>query len=258
MLEDIEILFFADESKFSLNNGDFEDSIYYFCVAVKKNYVSIITDKFNEILLKHRVQTEVYHSTKIFRERKSRKRLMTDITDMIIDNKLDCYIVKYKHNLLFNITKNYFSHLNDNDIINFDNPEFQAVFYFVSLLNVYLKEKVQIQDKTGYMFFDRNVYGKNDIEAFNFPYENFVVTGMTFCEKSKIKLLSLPDFIGYIFRKSKNSFNKSESGSKEIETSTLVINAYTSLLKIKNTNLFHFIEIDNDTLEKSIKLYLNK
>ena len=48
------------------------------------------------------------------------------------------------------------------------------------------------------MYFDRNVYGKEDIEGFNFPDDRFVIKRMTFSEKSLISLLALPDFFEHL------------------------------------------------------------
>jgi len=102
------------------------------------------------------------------------------------------------------------------------------------------------------MCFDRNVYGKSDIESFIFPPSNFVLKQMTFSEKSLIRLLSLPDFFGYIFRKSKKSQNKAQFGEKIIETSCLAINCYKCLVAINAAGLFRFIDIDKNILEKAL------
>ena len=83
------------------------------------------------------------------------------------------------------------------------------------------------------MFFDRNVYGIAETESFKFPDEYYEIKQMTFTEKSKISLLCLPDFFGYIFRKSKISQNRAAFGDNTLETSVLTINAYKNFLKRK-------------------------
>ncbi|MBB6237799.1 hypothetical protein HDC90_002421 [Pedobacter sp. AK013] len=104
------------------------------------------------------------------------------------------------------------------------------------------------------MYFDRNVYGVNEVEAFNFPSDHFILKTMTFSEKSLVSLLSLPDFFGYIFRKSKKSQNKVQSGDNSLETSKLVINSYKGILEIKHAGLFHFIDVDKNILDQALQV----
>lgn len=251
-LAEVETLIFCDETKFNIRNNDKEDAIYYFGIAVLKNDVKKIHEQLNSILQKHRVKSDVYHSTNVFRETRPRVNLMNDITQVIIQNRLKCFCHKYEKSKLYEATKN----LNkfNNDIIDFNRLEFQALFYFLTILNTYLRdEKADLLKKQIAMYFDRNVYGVSDIEAFNFPSEHFVLKQMTFTEKSKISLLLLPDFFGYIFRKSKISKNKVDFGDKSLETSQLTINAYKNLTEISVAKLFYFIETNQKTIEKALK-----
>lgn len=64
--------------------------------------------------------------------------------------------------------------------------------------------------------------------------------------------LALPDFVGFIFRKSKLSQNKIQSGGKSIEKSEVTINSFQSLLDITNAKLFHFINVKDEIIEKSL------
>lgn len=80
---------------------------------------------------------------------------------------------------------------------------------------------------------------------------------MTFSEKSLISLLSLPDFFGYIFRKSKNSQNKVQFGDNTNETSELVINCYKCLTDINNAKLFHFLDVDSNVLGRALKIEIS-
>lgn len=251
-LSDVETIIFCDETKFGIANNDKEDAIYYFGIAVLKDDVRKVHEQLNDILKRHKVKSDVYHSTKVFRESRPRVNLMNDLTQVIIQNQLKCFCHKYEKNKLFEVTKN----LNkfNNDILDFNKSEFQALFYFLTIVNTYLRdEKVNLLKRKIAMYFDRNVYGINDVEAFNFPSEHFVLKQMTFTEKSKISLLLLPDFVGYIFRKSKISKNKADFGDKTLETSHLTINAYKNLTEISAAKLFYFIETNQKTIEKALE-----
>lgn len=242
ILKGVETILFCDESKFDLNDHDHEDAIYYFAVAVEKVKVPIIHKEFNNLLLKHRVQTKRYHSTDIFKKIRPRVALMDDLSEIIIRNRLLCFCYKYDKSLLFEPTKQL-QKLGDN-IINFESPEHQALFYFLMELNTYLKDKNPLLLKKEIsMYFDRGVYGVDDIQAFNFPNELFILNQMTHVEKSLISLLFLPDFFGYIFRKSKKSQNKVQFGDKSIESSLLTINSYKCLVNITTAKLFKFINL---------------
>ncbi len=252
-LSDVETLIFCDETKFSIANNDKEDAIYYFGISVLKNDVRKVHEQLNNILQRHKVKSDVYHSTKVFRESRPRVNLMNDLTQVIIQNRLKCFCHKYEKNKLFEVTKN----LNkfNNDILDFNKSEFQALFYFLTIVNTYLKdEKANLLKREIAMYFDRNVYGINDVEAFNFPSEHFVLKQMTFTEKSKISLLLLPDFFGYIFRKSKISKDKADFGDKTLETSQLTINAFKNLTEINASKLFYFIDTNQKTIEKALEL----
>jgi hypothetical protein len=248
----IETLMFCDETKFSVNDGDHEDAIYYFCVAVNKSMAQKISKEFKEALSKNKIQAPTFHSTTIFKEIRPREQLMNDICNLIVKNRLHCFCFKYSKASLFESTK-ALSYLDDNNLFNFKSQEFQALFYLLIILNTHLRDhQPEMLSRDIVMYFDRNVYGKTETEAFNFPTEHFVVKRMTFSEKSLISLLSLPDFLGYIFRKSKKSQNKVQFGNNELEKSNLVINSYLSILEIEKNGLFHFLEIDNNNLQKAL------
>jgi hypothetical protein len=257
LLKGINTLIFCDETKFYKNNGDLEDEIYYFGVACGKEQVPEINDQLKKLYLKHKLQTKVFHATTIFRETRPRDLLIQDLTDLIIDNKLYCFCYKYFQTRLFNATKilNKFN----SDILDFNKAEFQALFYYITTLNTYLRDFTpKLFEKEISMYFDRNVYGKEDTEAFNFPSEDYVLRQMTFCEKSKISLLALPDFFGYIFRKSKISNNKVQAGINSLEKSALTICSYGNLIRIADAGLFKFIDIREETTLEALKTTANK
>lgn len=252
----VQTLIFCDETKFSIENGDKENATYYFGVCVEKAHVPTVNNEVKDVLQRHKVKTEVFHATKIFREKRPRPYLMEDLNNVIIKNRLRCFCHKYSKTDLFETTK-LMSKFN-NDILDFNNPEYQALFYFLSILNLYLRDiKPHLVKKGIAMFFDRNVYGIDETESFKFPDEYYEIKQMTFTEKSKISLLCLPDFFGYIFRKSKISQNKAAFGDNTLETSVLTINAYKNLLNISAEHLFDFIETDLEKIEQALK-YLIK
>ncbi|MBL7837017.1 MAG: hypothetical protein JNM67_05845 [Bacteroidetes bacterium] len=243
IFDDIETIFFCDESKFYTNAGDYDDAIYYFSIAVDKSLKNKLENELKNILAKRKVQAPVYHSTSIFSERGPRKYLMDDLCNLIVENKLQCFCFKYSKPLLFKATRQL-SYLN-NGILNFEKDEFQALFYFIILFNTHLRdEKPNMLKQKFAMFFDKNVYGVEGTEQFSFPDSAYVIKFMTFVEKSQIRLLALPDFLGYIFRKAKLSNNRFEAGDNSLETSRLVINSYNSLLRITESNLFNFLDMD--------------
>ncbi len=249
----IETLIFCDETKFSIANGGKEDAIYYFGISVEKEFVSKVDREINEILKRNNVKAEIFHSTKIFRETRPRTDLIDDLSNVIITNRLKCFCHKYTKTDLFEPTKILEKY--NNEIIDFSKLEFQALFYYITILNTFLRDgRPDLLKKEIMMFFDRNVYGVRDTEAFTFPKKHYVLKQMMFTEKSKISLLSLPDFFGYIFRKSKISQNKVQFGEKAIETSALTISAYKNLAEINTAKLFYFIETDIEKIEQAIKV----
>jgi hypothetical protein len=185
---------------------------------------------------------EVFHATRHFKEKSPNPILMNALYQLIISNRINCYCFKYSKALLYELTKKHFSRFN-NDIINFNNHEFQALYYFLVTFDIYLKENPRLVKPNGLLFFDRNVYGRKDIEAFNFNFQS-ALDRMTFVNKTQIDLLGLPDFLGYIFRKTKLSHNKVQMGNNELETSRLVVNSNVALLGINSAGLFHFLDTD--------------
>lgn len=253
IFENVETLIFCDETKFSIANNDKEDAIYYFGIAVTKKDVKKVHDEIQIVLQKHGVKSDIFHSTKVFRKSRPRPNLMDDLTEVIISNRLKCFCYKFEKNIFFEKTK-ILSKFN-NDILDFNNSEFQALFYFLTMINTYIRdEKPKLLKREIAMYFDRNVYGIKEIESFNFPSENFVLKYMTFTEKSNISLLLLPDFFGYIFRKSKISKDKADFGNEPIETSRLTINAFKNLTEINASGLFYFIEANQQMIEKALNL----
>lgn len=245
LINEVDTILFADETKFAVNNGDIEDAIYYFGVTAAKNKITLIAKELKGILARHRYQGSTYHSTTAFGETRPRFHLMNDIGDLFIRHKLHCFCYKYSKQELFETTQ-VLSHLN-NDILNFKNQEFQALFYFLISLNTFLRDIVpSLFGEKFIMYFDRNVYGQIDTEAFSFPDDRFVIKRMTFSAKSDISLLALPDFFGYLFRKAKISLDKTNFDAKQLETSKLTINSYTFLLKLTEAKLFHLLNINDE------------
>ena len=251
-LKGIGTLFFCDETKFSKNDQDAEDAIYYFSVAVPKKDIPNISREFDKLLESQRIQSKTFHSTSIFKKNRVREELMIGLTTLLINNQLPCFCIKYEKYWKLEPTKKL-NYLN-NDILKFNNAEFQALFYFLVILNLLLTETNTTELERKYiMYFDRNVYGKESTEVFNFPDENFVFDSMTFVEKSQNSLLALADFLGFIFRKSKISQNKVQLGNNELETDPLTINSYSNMIRLSQSGLFNFIETDEQKIRSAIE-----
>ena len=243
-LSDVETFFFADETKFSLNDNDPEDTIYYFLIRVYKSQAGKINALYDKILSDFGIN-KVFHATDVFKEKKVNAELMNKMSDLIVENKLPCFCFKYQKDRLFSAAAKQFSYLNDESTFNFDNHEFQAVFFLIQCFDYYLQRNPNLIQPKGLIFFDRSVvYGANDLQAFDFDKHTFLKR-MLFINKKKIKLIGLPDFFGYIFRKSKLSQNKVQLGDNSLVKSPLVAQCYESLLKINQVKLFHFIDLDS-------------
>lgn len=249
MMDDIQTLVFCDETKFHTNDGDIEDSIYYFGVSALKSQVRTVHNRLNAALKNNRVKTEVFHSSTLFREKRPRIELLNEIKDIIIEQNLKCFCFRYPRSVLFSASKSLNHH--NNEIIDFNKVEFQALFYFLITLNTYLVDlHPNLLEKEIAMYFDRNVYGVKEIEAFNFPHENFILKRMTFSEKSQVSLLALPDFVGYVFRKVKQTLDK----TSDQEISLLVKNCNECLVQIDSAGLFRYLEVNPAILAQALNL----
>ena len=261
--EDLKLLdygtvFFCDETKFSVNDGDMENAIFYFGIAMPPEKINKIHYEFISLLAKHKVQAPEYHSKNIFGEKRIREALMFDIASIIIENKLHIFCVKYQKDLLFETTK-ILSYLN-NDVLKFDKPEFQALFYFLIILNTQLRDSNTFGLEPDYsMYFDRNVYGFDETEVFDFPHSEFVIKIMTFTKSSNISLIALADYVGYIFRKAKINYNEIQTGQKTMEATGLKGYCYANLLRIHQEGLFHFVDAANEveTFKKAFEYLSN-
>lgn len=242
--EDVESIIFCDESKFYLSDNNSENAIYYFGVATSTRNAPNVRDQLNDLLGSFRLRSKVFHSSDVFTNTRPRKDYMDALTHFIVGHKLHCFCFKYQTDLLYGPTLNL-KYLNDGNVIDFTKREFQALFYFVTCLNTYLRDdRPFLIQKKVQMFFDRNVYGTHEIEAFNFLRDDFLMKAMTFVDKETLQALALPDFFGYIFRKAKISLNRGQAGDTALETSPLVLNCFESLDKIRRHGLFHFVDID--------------
>lgn len=66
-LKDIQIIFFADETKFSINNGDPENSIYYIIIRCSKEGLTLVQDEFKMILESFELSS--FHASDVFKEK---------------------------------------------------------------------------------------------------------------------------------------------------------------------------------------------
>jgi hypothetical protein len=253
-LKDHDTFILADESKFSLNAGDTEDSIFYFGVAIKNEQVRSVREELKILLKSINFQGVTLHATKAFSEKRPRKDLMQAITDLFLKHQLHCFYYKYDKAILYEVSKilNSFN----NDIIKFTNPEFQAVFYFLIFLNTNLRDNKSLSlGQTFFMLFDSNVYGRTETEDFHFPDDRFVIKKMSFVKKTKISELALPDFIGYLFRKTYLQHNSPKSPEFISELST---NAYDNLKRLAEAKLLHYLNIKDEAEVLNQMFQLNK
>lgn len=91
-----------------------------------------------------------------------------------------------------------------------------------------------------------DVYGNQNPEIFGFRKESFTISNMTFCEKSQYDLLFLPDFLGYIFRKSK------EFEIMKNEKNKLQKNGNDNFTKINSSGNFHPLYLNENLIERII------
>ena len=90
---------------------------------------------------------------------------MVKLVDMIIYHRLHCFGYKYVKADLFETTHGLWE-LNKG-IIDFDNTEFQALYYFIINLKIHLRDKeLPVRGNKFVMYFDRNVYNIKETEAF--------------------------------------------------------------------------------------------
>lgn len=242
--EDVETLIFCDETKFSKNDGDVEDAIIYFGVAVPKQAIVSLKKDFDAYILKHKVQARVFHSTTIFKDRHPRISLIGDLTSLFFTYNLHCFSFKYHKDSMYEATKGNFSQFN-NDIFNFDNPEFQAFWWYSVLLNTFIRDvQPDLLKREIWICFDRNVYGRREIEAFNSTNSDFVFKRMTHVQKDLISLLAFPDFFGYMFRKTKQHQNKIQMGNSTEAPTKLTLGCQKNIFSLAQKNLFHRLDVD--------------
>lgn len=252
-LDNVETIIFCDETKFDIRNNEPEEAIYYLAIAVPKNKLAIIHSQLKLLMNKYRVQASVFHATTIFKGGNSRLPMVKDLGELIIQNDLKCFCYKYFKPSFFEITRTL-NHLNS-EIINFNKKEFQALFYFLSILNVYLKEEnPEMFKREVALFFDRNVYGVKQTEAFTFQDSAYLFKQMLFTEKSNISLLALPDFVGYMFRKAKLYHNELQLGNKVEQPSELTSAAFECLQAIQTAGLFKYLEADEAKVKQALEI----
>src|SRR5690349_19036133 len=145
-LADVNTFFFADESKFSENNGDPENAIYYFIVGCLLERLHDVRKAFEQTLVGFRV--DAFHSTDLFKEKSPKEELIHSLTNLIVEYKLECYCFKYHKDSIYESAKNAFAHLNARPEIDFNNQEFQALFFLIQAFDSYLSSnKKLIQEK---------------------------------------------------------------------------------------------------------------
>jgi hypothetical protein len=240
VLDDVEVILLADETKFSVKDGDAEDAIYYFALCVNKDEVPVVSKKYSRMVKDFQLERKGFHSTKAFKEKNPNPELMSSFCTLIIASNIKCLCFKYPKQDLHKPTEKAFE-VHSKGVFDFSNHEFQALFYFIQTLNILPLKIPHLVRSPSIIFFDRNVY-RHDNE-FELSSHN-LLKRMVFVRRNKIKLLALPDYFGYIFRKAKISQNKVQYGDMSLEKSELVINSYNCVLKIRDAGLFFFLDVN--------------
>lgn len=191
-LADVRTYFFADETKFSISNGEPENAIYYFVIGCSLEMLLPVRKEFGEILASKNIDT--FHAADIFKEKSFDAELILSITDLLTKYSLQCFCFRYHKDRVYEAAKVAFSYLNKRQEIDFENSEYQALFFLVQAFETYLNSHKKLIEEKGIIFFDRNVYGKKDTEGYDFE-ENGLIKRMIFLQKGKIDLLALPDFL---------------------------------------------------------------
>lgn len=231
-LENIKSYIFIDETKFNILNNDIDNSLYYFGIIVPKEIITKIETEFIK-LINH--SPRGFHAKDEYKEKKVNSNLMKSMTDLIINNKLICLAFKYDKEFLYEKTR-ILKRLNF-EVNRLNNHEFQALFWFIQVAEFYFNTKlIENINFPLLAFFDRGVYGQNEIEGkeLNSKY----IEQMFFVKRNKVKLLSLPDHFGYIFRKcrSKNKKNLNTKLNNSIYGQELI--------RITSNNLFYFLDFE--------------
>lgn len=250
-LKNIKSILFVDEIKFSKKNKDADDSFYFIGVLAKMESLKEIREKYKNIT---KDLVKGFHATKVYKKKAPNTELMEGLTELIIENKLKCLVFKYIKERLYNISKEHLVNLPFEESEKFKNHEFQALFYFIQVLDFYLNNKLNNVETPLRIYFDRGIYGvKKKNEEFNVISDK--IETITFCSKSKIDLLALPDHFGYIFRNCRIKYNENSSSRNlsklEIKKSNteLLNNCILSLKSIFNNKLFEFLDIDKWLIE---------
>jgi len=240
-LENINSYIFIDETKFNTTNNDIDNSFYYFGVIVPKEILSKIESEFLN-LINH--SPKGFHAKNEYKEKNVNINLMRGMNDLIIDNKLKCLTFRYDRDILFEKTKNM-KRLNF-EVEKFNNHEFQALFWFIQVSEFYFNTNLIENIHFPLLaFFDRGVYGKNEIEGKKL--ESKYIEQMLFVKRNQINLLALPDHFGYIFRKCR--FKNRTDLDEKLKDSIYG----QELMRISDNRLFYYLDF-NKYLKNTSKI----
>ena len=244
-LSKIKSLLFVDETKFSKKNNDSDDSFYFIGILVKMGSLGDVREKYRAITAN---LTKGFHATKVYKAKAPNTELMENMTRLMVDYKLKCFVFKYDKQRIYKSTKKHLINLTFEEKEKFKNPEFQALFYFIQVVELYLQTKLNHIETPLRIYFDRGIYGVKNHEEFEVDSDK--IETITFCNKNKIDLIALPDHFGYIFRNCRIKYNAENSSRNLSElqinetNTTLMNNCISSLISIFSKNLFEFLDID--------------
>ncbi|HZH96696.1 MAG TPA: hypothetical protein VEY06_12455, partial [Flavisolibacter sp.] len=78
------------------------------------------------------------------------------------------YCFKYHKDSTYESAKTAFAHLNARPKMNFNNQELHALFFLIQAFDSYLLSHSKSIQEKAVVFFYRNVYGRQDTEAYDF------------------------------------------------------------------------------------------
>lgn len=235
-LDAIKTFLFIDEVKNSRLNGDLDDSFYYFAVAVPKLKLLNVTQQF-EVLRIGLIKG--FHAKDQYKLKRINTDLLNNMTEMMLTNDLFSFCFKYDKDRFYDLSKKYLPAINNFEIqAKINNWEFQAFFYFVQTLDNCFKNKEANLEFPVCLFADRGIYGLDDDQ--DIDIDSVFIGRTAFTSNSKIKLLALPDHLGFVFSQCRKQFHACGTDLKELNNNIFG----QQIVKLMEKRLFKFLDVD--------------
>lgn len=233
---------FIDEVEHNVENNP---TMFYMCIVIIEREVDLINRLVIEMLSP--LGNKGFHAKKVYKKNSQFKNLTTELTNLIIDNKLLCicfsYSKKYTHSPRLKVLQEISFKGWDFDIQNYR----QVGYYFLlHVLNSYLFE-------LGYMKKYRLVVDEDVLKKYHimYPGENGVlnnIEGIYGASPKQAPILNLSDHIGFLFGKCLRSLeiNDSKMCFKPVESQIEIFRlCRDNLFDIASRGLFKYYDIWN-------------